>query len=352
MEKALEFRYQVILGYIQKKYSRKEAARLLQISERQITRLKLQIQTDGIYTFLEKTHASNIRIEEHVRRQVIELKQTDLYKDLNIKQFLDVLETKYQIQISYPTLYGILREANILSPVRKKEELLKNPGLKERKKSFGERLRLFLLSFAEQEKSRYLYLAVDDATGKITGYYESERKVVYGYFSVLAQTFKNYGKPTEVTAEGLCELLINQLNELEVSTKILVDERYTYLKALLTKYFESQIFEHKRDWNLMIKAYNKENGLRAYGVPRFSILPAGTIPEHYFCLKQVWKMNQSGRLSINQQIYQVMRKGYSLPPKDSIVKLFIHTPYCVHMYYKSNYYEVMLIENTEKSKIS
>ena len=119
------FKYQIIMRYISNKLYSDEAATLLKCSRRTVTRLAKKVREQG---FLGVKHGnsikpSNRRISEDLRRQILQLK-SEKYFDFNCQHFHEILVEKHKINVSYHTVWRIL----------KKNHMVKNPRRKRRKK--------------------------------------------------------------------------------------------------------------------------------------------------------------------------------------------------------------------------
>ena len=217
--------------------SRKEAAYELNLSLKQIDRLRKIYNNEGKDGFIHKNRGkeSEKKIAENI---IEELKQLYLneYYDYNFVAFYDELteneKYKGKYEISYSTLYNIFLDDDIISPMAHKgtiklyNEKMNNAinndtGLTEEKIElfhsrqisfeqahtrrsnnlfvFGEEIQMDACEFVWfGDIITYLHLAVDKATKKVLfGWFEYE-EVTRGYFVLLYNIIINYGIPKKI----------------------------------------------------------------------------------------------------------------------------------------------------------
>src|SRR5690554_4219566 len=107
----------VINQTIDKVITIREAAELLNLSERQVIRLKGGVIKEGPAFIIHKNRGRKPKhaISEQLQEQIIELKKTK-YKEANFNHFQELLEELEGICVSYPTVYRVLTKAGISSP--------------------------------------------------------------------------------------------------------------------------------------------------------------------------------------------------------------------------------------------
>ncbi|MBV2169940.1 MAG: ISNCY family transposase, partial [Bdellovibrio sp.] len=118
-------RYQVITKFLNGILNREESARLLQVSQRTVSRIASKVKNKGIFGVkhgnLGKSPAN--RLPEDLKQTVIELLRTK-YFDFNVKHFHEILVSEFNIPVSYRTLWSWCKEM----------KLVKNPRIKRRRK--------------------------------------------------------------------------------------------------------------------------------------------------------------------------------------------------------------------------
>ena len=236
-----EKKYLIIEKLEKKELTRKEAAAELNLSLREIDRLKIKYRNEGVNGFIHK-NCGKIPHNKKEENVIKELKQLYLneYYDYNFVAFYDELNEsekyKDKYDISYSTLYNAFLNDDIISPIAHKgtfklynEKM--NKAIDEKEKIKEEKLELFqsrqiaferahtrrssnMFAFGQEiqmdacekvwfgEIVTYLHLAVDKGTKKVlSGWFEYE-EVTRGYFVLLYNMIINYGIPEKIKADN------------------------------------------------------------------------------------------------------------------------------------------------------
>ena len=221
--------------------TRKEAAYELQLSVKQIDRLKHVYLTEGEQGFIHKNRGkkSKKQIEERI---ITELKNIYLeeYYDYNFVAFYDELNEnkkyKGKYDISYSTLYNAFLNDDIISPLAHKGTIKlynekMNNAINNNENMQEEKVELFQTRQIAFEKAHtrkssnlyvfgqevqmdacekvwfggivsYLHLAVDKGTKKVLfGWFEYE-ELTRGYFALLYNMIINYGIPARIKSDN------------------------------------------------------------------------------------------------------------------------------------------------------
>lgn len=237
-----EKKYNTIQKVEKGEMTRKEAAVELQLSLRQIDRLKVIYQTEGEKGFIHKNRGktSDNKINKKIVEEIKQL-YLDEYYDYNFEAFWDELNEnekyKDKYDISYPSLYRYFFDDDIISPLAHKEtKRLYNEKMKKAMENdeiniSEEKIELFqtrqiafekthvrrsnnMYSFGQEIQMdacqklwfgdivTYLHLAVDKATKKVlAGWFEYE-EVTRGYFVLLYNMIINYGIPEKIKTDN------------------------------------------------------------------------------------------------------------------------------------------------------
>lgn len=237
-------KYETIKLLMELKLTRKEAAHLLNISLRQIDRLKQRYIKEGKIGFMNKN--KNItklnKIPVDIINTLEELYLSEYY-DFSITAFYEVIEPDYDI--SYSGLLNEFKKRDIISPYAHKSTIkLYNENMKKaiqneqvddskvqlmesrmliseqartRKscniKCFGEEVQIDACEFNWfGEYISYLHLAVDKATKKVLfGWFEYQ-EVTRGYYVVLFNIIINYGIPKLIKSDNRSSFTTNRNN--------------------------------------------------------------------------------------------------------------------------------------------
>lgn len=229
--------YEVITKVVNGEIRRKEASIELNVSIRQIDRLKIIYHSEGKEGFIHKNRGKSNpnKKDKYVLEELENLYLKD-YSDYNFQHFYeDVVFGKYNI--SYDTMLKYFTKDDIISPLAHKETIkLYNEKMKKAIKDNDndikeEKIELFKSRIIAVEKAHirrsnnlfvfgqeiqmdawqklwfggvasYLHLAVDKATKKVLfGWFEFE-EITRGYFVVLFHIIINYGIPAKIKADN------------------------------------------------------------------------------------------------------------------------------------------------------
>jgi transposase len=172
----------------------REAAEFLDLSERQVFRLKKGVLEQGAAFIIHKNRGRkpSHAISDATKDKIVELKQSENYRNANFTHFQELLKEHEQIQLSYPTVYRALSQAGIVSPKKKRKR--KNHHSRKRKEQEGLLVQIDAsphLWFGGVETS--LHGAIDDATGKVYALHFEENECLKGYFEMTEQMINREG---------------------------------------------------------------------------------------------------------------------------------------------------------------
>ena len=181
-----------------------EASEALGLSERQIKRLKKNVREGGAAAIIHKNtlRTPSHAIPEDTVNKILEIKRSENYANCNFKHFQELLSEFHEIEISYSSLYEMLKAGKIESPRTKRR--FKPHRSRKRKPQAG------LLTqtdashhrwFKDDKKLYAMHGVIDDATGQVIGLYMTKNECLLGYFEMFRRTITNYGIPVSVYAD-------------------------------------------------------------------------------------------------------------------------------------------------------
>jgi len=181
-----------------------EAASALGLSERQVQRLKKEVRESGPAALVHQNSLSvpHNAIPSDTVDEIISLKKSEVYESANFRHFKELLSEHHEIDLSYSTLHGILSDADIKSPMKRRR--FKPHRRRKRRPQAGLLLQVDATPFAWFKKDGRKYSihgAIDDATGQITALYMCKNECLHGYFEMLRRTIQNYGIPMSLYAD-------------------------------------------------------------------------------------------------------------------------------------------------------
>ena len=197
-----------VKGLYNHKYTLKQASESTGYSVVHLCRLRKQYELYGtkIFEHGNKGRVSNRKIDTNLRQRIACIYAAQ-YSDVNFSYFKKCLQEFEGITIGLSTLRNIMKEYGLISPearkIKKKKEVHR-PRL--RRQCEGDLLQIdgtpFAWFYKFGDNKRYcLSGGIDEATGKITGFYFTENECLYGYLDVLRQTCNSYGVPREIYSD-------------------------------------------------------------------------------------------------------------------------------------------------------
>ena len=196
--------WMVIQRFIQKDITRQQAADLLGLSTRQISRLKKGVLTSGPESLIHKNtgrkpaHA----VKEETKEAILSLYSQPEFSEVNFLHFQEILLADFGISLSCSALSSILKNAGKESPKKKKKR--KRTHRCKRKPHPGQLLQIDATPFAWFGGSaKYaLHGAIDDATGKVVGLFLTSNECLYGYLRVMEQCCRRFGVPQSLYSDN------------------------------------------------------------------------------------------------------------------------------------------------------
>ena len=220
-------KYEIIKKLVDTNGNKDRAAMTLGITRRQVDRLIAAYKGKGKAAFVHGNRGRKpaITTSDKIRNTVVDLYRTKYY-EANFTHYTELLEKNEGIRLSVSAVTNFLEAEHILSPrvtkakkkrIRKELEKQKEAA---RTKKEADRIQANIVAvedahsrrpraacFGESEQmdaSPYewfgtektsLHIAVDDATGIITGAYFDRQETLKGYYNVYARILRRYGIP-------------------------------------------------------------------------------------------------------------------------------------------------------------
>lgn len=353
-------RLRVINQTIDEVLTIREAAELLNLSERQVLRLKKGVTEEGPAFIIHKNRGRKPKhaTTDDIKNSIIELKQTK-YKEANFNHFHELIEGHESIVISYPTVHRILTEAGIKSP--KKHRKRKVHYRRKRKPQKG------MLVQIDASPHKWiigsnpfdLHGAIDDATGEILALYFTPNECMEGYFEIVRQIVSNHGIPTSLYCDrhsvfvprnydqlsiedqlegktvnltqfgrAMDELGINVIKAYSPQAKGRIERLWGTLQSRLPVEFKihgiTTIEQANSFLSEFMAQYNKKFGVSPEdSTPAFRILDSSINLDYILCIKEERMIIENAAFSYGGKYYQLMKndKKSSALPKAKLTVL-------------------------------
>ena len=212
----------IVQSVIDKKRTGKEAAKLLNISERQLWRLVKKVKNEGEVGIKHKNHFNKPKhaATEEFKDKIYKLKISNAYCDTNFSHFKELLEENENIFVSYSFIYKTLTEKGLIS--KKKHRKRKTHRLRQRKERFGEMIQTDGTphDWFKDGNKYSLHGYIDDATGRVLGLYMCENECLMGYLEITRQMLQNYGSPQLVYSDKYSVFFPTQGQKLTIEEEL------------------------------------------------------------------------------------------------------------------------------------
>ena len=209
----------VIGSALENKITNSRAAKMLDVSTRQIKRLKKAVRANGALGIIHKLKGrqGNRCVEESVKEKVITLIQQK-YSDFKPTFATEKLTENHQIILSPETIRLWMIEKDLWKP-HKQRRTGEYRSWRPRKEYFGE-LQQFDGSYHHWFENRYcnengfpieacLLASIDDATGRITKAEFSPNEGVMAVFNFWKEYVLEFGKPVNIYLDRFSTYKIN-----------------------------------------------------------------------------------------------------------------------------------------------
>ena len=366
----------------------KQVATALGLSERRVKQIKKEVKENGVKSIQHGNRGRKPKntIPDEIKSKILELRNSYQYEMSNFKHFQELLKERENIDISYSTLYKILKGAGIKSP--KKHRKTKLHHRRKRKECEGMMLQADGTPFDwfNIGEKYSLHGFVDDATGKITGLYMCKNECLLGYLEVLRQTIENYGIPISLYPDKYSVFfppkkvsdhitIEEQLNGREKSitqfgriveelgiemfpasspqAKGRIERLWETLQSRLVTEFRINNIDSIEKANKFlidyIKKYNSQFAVPATNSKSvFLKLPRRYDLDELLCVRFERTIDNAGVFSINNSKFQIIDK--SLPPKTK-VQIYISQKIGMRVKANNKIYDVQPLELVSKDII-
>jgi len=370
-------RVHVIKSLIEDKMTSRDAAEVLNLSERQIKRLKAGVKKEGEVFVIHKNRGRKPKhtIPSEIREEIVSLVRNK-YKKVNYSHLAELLREQEGITISQSSVSRILKAKGIKSS--RKHRPPKPHRTRERKPQEGLLLQM--------DASPYewipgigcsLHGAIDDAKGNITGLYFCENECLNGYFEVKRQTILEYGIPMSIYVDR------HTIFKAPSNTKLTIDDElegktfaYTQFSRAMQELSVGMVYAYspqakgriERLWETLqdrlalelrlagIKSLGEANAFLPGFIKRFNahfaVVPRDPqsayrpLEEHIniddiLCRKEIRKVSQGSTFSFRGQTYHLSKNNQALPlPNKSTITVLTNPRFGMRAEYKGAVYQV------------
>jgi len=184
-------------------FTNQQAAELLDLSVRQVQRMKKEASTNGVMSILHKNkgHKPANALDPKVSSTICRIYETEL-SGYNFCHATDVLAEEHDILVSVSTVSRYLKANGIHSPKAKRRP--KKHRSRDAREREGELVQMDASSFDWLGNGAYLHLhgAIDDATGRILALHFEKEETFEGYCELMFQMNRDGHLPREIYTDG------------------------------------------------------------------------------------------------------------------------------------------------------
>ena len=185
------------------RFTNRQAAELLDLSVRQVQRMKKEASTNGVLSILHKNRGRKPAnaIDPEVASAICHIYETEL-NGYNFCHATDVLAEENGIFMSVSTVSRYLKAKGIRSPkAKRRPKKHRSRNARERE---GELVLMDASSFDWLCNGSYLHLhgAIDDATGRILALHFEKEETFEGYCELIFQMNRDGHLPREIYTDG------------------------------------------------------------------------------------------------------------------------------------------------------
>ena len=369
----------VINRYIHKDITRQQAADLLGLSTRQISRLKKGVLASGPESLIHKNtgrkpaHA----VSDETKEAVLKIYSRPELSRANFLHFKEILSTDFGISLSYSALSSILKNAGKESP--KKKKIRHRTHRRTRKPHPGQLIQVDATPYEWfGGKAKYaLHGAIDDATGNIVGLFLTSNECLYGYLRTMGQCCRRFGVPQSVYSDNhtifrspktgkltVEELLDGKqvnltqfgraMRELGVDlifagspqAKGRVERLWATLQSRLPVEFTKRGFRTLSEANRFLEEayldqFNARFAVEAEASSLFVPVRETIDLDAILCVKHTRKTDAAGVFSFKNRCFQILDAGFPIVSARKEITVLIHPNRGIRVEYQGRTYDTI-----------
>lgn len=369
----------VINRFIDKSISTQQAAELLGLSTRQITRLKKGVLSSGAESLIHKNTGRKPAhsVSDETKEAVLLIYSRPELSGVNFLHFKDILLADFGISLSYSALSSILKNAGFESP--KKKKVRHRTHRRKRKPHPGQLIQIDATPYEWfGGNTKYaLHGAIDDATGKIVGLFLTHNECLYGYLETMRQCCLDFGVPQTVysdnhtifrspktgklTADELIagktvhltqfgrsmhELGIDLIFAKMPQAKGRIERLWVTLQSRLPIEFAKRGFRTVTEANRFLEEeyrelFNQKFSVEAEGESIFVPIAPGTDLDSILCVKHSRKTDAAGTFSFKNRCFQILDQGFPIINARREIHVLINPRYGIRVEYQGRIYETI-----------
>lgn len=371
--------YKVINSFIDKVISRQQAAELLRLSTRQITRLKKGVLESGAESLIHKNtgRKPSHAFSKEKKEEILAIHSQSEFEQVNFLHFQEILADRYDINISYTPLTSILKNSGIQSP--KKKKMRKRTHRRARRTHPGSLIQIDATPFEwfGGNQKFALHGAIDDATGQVVGLYMTQNECLLGYLEMMRQCCLDFGVPQSLYSDNhtifrspktgklsveemiagktvnltqfgrsMHELGIDLIFAKTPQAKGRIERLWDTLQSRLPVEFAIRNIKTISEANEFLeKEYrtllNQNFSVSSEGESLYVPLKEGVEIDEILCIKHKRKTDNAGAFSFKNRCFQILDKGFPIISARREIEVLINPRYGIRISYKGKTYDTI-----------
>lgn len=369
----------VINRFIDRSVSRQQAAELLGLSTRQITRLKKGVLASGAESLIHKNtgRKPSHAVSDETKEAILSIYSRPELSGANFLHFKDILSADFGIPISYSALSSILKNAGFESP--KKKKIRHRTHRRKRKPHPGQLIQIDATPYEWfGGNSKYaLHGAIDDATGKVVGLFLAQNECLYGYLETMRQCCVGFGVPQTVYSDNhtifrspktgkltvdelvagksvhltqfgraMHELGIDLIFARTPQAKGRIERLWVTLQSRLPVEFARRGINTVTEANRFLEEeytelFNQKFCVEPEAESIFVPLAEGTDIDTILCVKHKRKTDAAGTFSFKNRCFQILDGGFPIINARREITVLLHPRYGIRVAYGGHIFEAI-----------
>lgn len=369
----------IIQRFIDKSISRQQAAQLLGLSTRQITRLKKGVLTSGAQSLIHKNTGRKPAhsVSDQTKEAVLKIFSRPELSGVNFLHFKDILLADFGIHISYSALSSILKNAGFESP--KKKKIRRRTHRRQRKPHPGQLIQIDATPYEWfGGHTKYaLHGAIDDATGKVTGLFMTQNECLYGYLETMRQCCLDFGVPQTIYSDNhtifrspktgkltvddliagktvhltqfgrsMHELGVDLIFAKTPQAKGRIERLWGTLQSRLPIEFAKRGIKTVVEANRFLEGaykeiFNEKFSVQPEADPIFVPLTEEIDIDTILCIKHTRKTDAAGTFSFKNRCFQILDQGFPIINARREIEVLINSRYGIRIMYQGRVYETI-----------
>ena len=379
----------VVNRFIDKSITRSQAAEILGLSTRQISRLKKGVLTSGAESLIHKNTGrkpSHALLNE-TKEAVVSIFENPTFSKANFLHFKEILSADFGINISYSALYSILKNEGFKSP--KKKKIRHRTHRRKRKPHPGQLLQIDATPYEwfGGDMKYALHGAIDDATGNIVGLFITQNECLFGYLETMRRCCLSFGIPQTIYSDNhtifrspkadrlsvdeiisgktvrltqfgraMYELGIDMIFAKTPQAKGRIERLWDTLQSRLPIEFAKRGIKTLTEANRFLEEeyiclFNNRFSVEPEGDSLFFPLADSIDIDSILCIKNSRKTDSAGTFSFQNRCFQILDNGFPIINSRREISVLMNPRFGIRVEYQGKIYDTIRYLRPQNRKL-